>query len=97
MKNLKELLIYSLFVGFILTLVSFVSTVDISFEGYAGLGTYRGFPFTWLHTNVFGTGSPMTYTKTSEIWWGGLVLDFIFWSVVSFVILFFYLRNKKKK
>jgi len=94
MKNLTKLLIYSLFVGFVLTIVSLASTVDIG-GGYAGLGTYRGFPFTWLHTNVIGTGNPITYTRTSEIWWGGLVLDFIIWSVVSFVILFFYFKKKK--
>jgi len=95
MNKLTKTLIYSIIVGFIFTLVSLASTVDITFSGYAGLGVYRGFPFTWLHTNVIGTGNPIIYTTTSEIFLGGVILDFIFWLVVSFVILFFYFKKKK--
>lgn len=94
MKKLTKTLVYSIIVGFVLTLISLASTVDISFEANLGEGTYRGFPFTWFHTSGIRTDNPITFA-TSEILWGGFVLDFVFWLVVSFVILFFYFKKKK--
>jgi len=81
MKKLAKILICSLFVGFIINLISLV--IDTG-RWYLGIGKYLGFPFTWLHI-----------TDTYEIFWMGLFLDFIVWFVVSFSILFFYFRRKK--
>jgi len=83
MEKLTKISIYSVISGIILTLVTFLKGM-----GLIGGGPI-GFPFPWLHYTVL----PSFTGYTPD--WTGLILDILIWSVISFVVLFILLREKK--
>jgi len=94
-KKLK-LLIYTIVIGFVLTLVSLVNTIGF-FGNYSNLGTNYGFPFLWLNyapAQTLGCAAGEQCASYYVIW-GAFFVDFVFWIIISFVILSFYFKNKK--
>lgn len=98
MKKLTKTVIYAIFIGSVLTLMSLINTLGF-FGNLSNLGTNYGFPFFWLNVVwqacfgcPIGTG---TGFSSYSIIWQSFFIDFIFWLVVSFAILSFYFRRKK--
>jgi hypothetical protein len=83
MNRIAKTSIYAIVIGIVLTLISF-------FYGYGkGGGGGMGFPFSWLDYTVIPSFTGYT------IYWSGLILDILVWSVVSFLVLFALFRKKK--
>jgi len=83
MEKLTKISIYSIILGIVLTLVTFLKGM-----GLVGGGPI-GFPFPWLHYTVLPSFTGYTAN------WVGLILDILIWSAISFVVLFILFRRRK--
>ena len=90
MRMGKVMLLFSV-IGVILTLASMVhfeteSVPDLKVVKY-------GFPFYWIHHQTVSIAGPV------DIWsfqWLSLVIDFVFWFIISVIIVFSIEKYRKE-
>jgi len=77
----KLSILYSIGLGTIITLATYFYQVkphitDISLVNH-------GFPHSWLDETWLYSGGPHRFS----VFWGGLLLDILFWSIIAFIII----------
>ena len=80
----KSSILYSIGLGTIITLATYLYQVKPSLiDAYV---IEHGFPHSWLSESwggTWGSGGPHHFS----VFWGGLLLDIIFWSIIAFIII----------
>ena len=83
--NLYEKILYSIILGVIITIASSLFTSTGGMIGVQG----SGFPFIWMTQAIYPGAS-------IQIYWTGLILDIIFWTVIALIIIQLYLHFERK-
>ncbi len=89
LKN-NKLIFFSLFLGIFLTLVMIIRFETVIIPDL--VMTEYGFPLFWLHHQTISIAGPI------DIWyfeWSNFIIDFIFWFIVSVLIVFVLSRYQK--
>jgi hypothetical protein len=95
-KEMKKIVTYSVVLGFVLTLVSWLSSKDVPCSPMPCWGgtSYNGYPLKWYH---YGAGDVMMGDEwlKGSIEWSNLLIDIIFWILVSLVVMFLIKKIRK--
>lgn len=94
--TMKKIIIYSILFGFVLNLISMIHQKSIPCGPGCWGGTVQwGFPLVWFE---YGVGDVITGMEWAhgKILWSSLILNIIFWFIVSVVILGIILIIKTK-
>jgi len=91
MKMIK-VIIFSLVLGFLLTATSLVYSKYVLFPDLEQ--TIYGFPLLWLFHQTNSIAGPV---DKWYVQWSSLIIDFIFWLIISYIIIFVWNKYKLKK
>ena len=86
---MKKAVIYWIISSVILGIVISLFTGLLTWPSIVG-ATWWGYPFRWISKAVVAPG----YIAPLVIWWDNLIFDFIFWSIVVFLIILVFFRKK---
>jgi hypothetical protein len=90
--KIANIIVFSLVLGVLFTMASMIR---YEYEIGGDFEVFRyGFPLLWLFHDLQSFGGPV------DIWsfkWASLILDFIFWLIISITIVFAWIKYKEKR